>query len=463
MNPPVPQDNNLIRISVEDANSEHVESLLRRQMSLRGEKGITAVKKRRWYYQSWFVLMISAGLLAFTAWFLIEPYFEDMIRLQGPITAMDVSDLETGSDPSTRPAAINLAGDGWIQIGPEKILIIGQTELWSHGKAAPLSPTDFKVGQEVCAYVEPVAVGGKVVTFAHFIDPSPKPQPASRASMSLSQLEAQKTAAGILLFPLVAGFIGIGVAAADGILCRLWRRALLCGAVGLLVGVVGGFVATILAGVIYQPLTAMAMKQVAPGATHLPPFVFLIQMCGRGLAWLLAGTAMGLGQGIALRSKRLLLYGFLGGIVGGLVGGLLFDPIDILIFGMNKPSAHIARMIGLTLIGLIVGAMIGVVELLARGAWLRMTEGPLTGKEFLLFKDTMRIGSSSRSDIYLFNDPQVSPQHAIIRTLGDQSEIDGAADAMLFVNSRPTKRARLRHGDQITIGRTSFLFQSRKG
>ena len=31
------------------------------------------------------------------------------------------------------------------------------------------------------------------------------------------------------------------------------------------------------------------------------------------------------------------------------------------------------------------GAMIGIVELLARDTWLRMTQGPLSGKEFILF------------------------------------------------------------------------------
>ena len=282
--------------------------------------------------------------------------------------------------------------------------------------------------------------------------------------MTLSQLSAQHSAGFLLLFPVVAGLVGLAIGATDGIICRLPRRALLSGVVGLLVGFIGGFISHILAGLVYAPLSHLVSSQMKPGDTHLSAFAFFVQMTGRGLAWMLAGMAMGLGQGIALRSKRLFLYGFLGGIVGGLLGGLLFDPIDILILGMEKPSAHIARMIGITVIGLCVGAMIGVVELLARDAWLRMTEGPLAGKEFLLFKDTMRIGASSRSDIYLFNDPQVAPQHAIIRTIGDTSEIDSnSPESMVLVNQRPTRHARLRHGDNITIGRTSFLFQSRKG
>src|SRR5262249_17241373 len=157
------------------------------------------------------------------------------------------------------------------------------------------------------------------------------------------------------------------------------------------------------------------------------PLGFVLQMVGRSLAWGLAGMAMGLGQGLALRSKRLLLYGFLGGIVGGLLGGLLFDPVDMILLGPEKPSAHWSRLIGFACIGACVGAMIGVVELLARDAWLRMIEGPLAGKEFLIFKDVLTVGSSPRSDIYLFNDPLVAGHHATLRAMGDECEIENCA------------------------------------
>jgi hypothetical protein len=172
---------------------------------------------------------------------------------------------------------------------------------------------------------------------------------------------------------------------------------------------------------------------------------------------------MGLGQGIALRSKRLLIYGLLGGIVGGLLGGVLFDPIDTFLRGTENPSAAMSRLIGFGVIGLAVGATIGIVELLARDAWLRMTQGPLTGKEFLVFKDVMNIGSSPRSDIYLFNDSQVAENHAVLRAVGDECEIEAKnSTSPVLLNNRSITRARLRHGDNVTIGRTSFVFQQRK-
>ena len=136
----------------------------------------------------------------------------------------------------------------------------------------------------------------------------------------------------------------------------------------------------------------------------------------------------------------------------------------LLILGMDKPSAHWSRLIGFIVIGASVGAMIGLVELLARDAWLQMVKGPLAGKEFLIFKDAMNIGASPRNDIYLFNDPQVAQVHSRIQTSGDVCEIESVEQQNpVLLNGRPVRRSRLHHGDQITIGQTIFVFQTRKG
>jgi hypothetical protein len=57
---------------------------------------------------------------------------------------------------------------------------------------------------------------------------------------------------GMLLFPLVAGLIGLAIGSVDGVICRLLRRALLCGAVGLFVGFIGGFLSGIAANLAYE-------------------------------------------------------------------------------------------------------------------------------------------------------------------------------------------------------------------
>jgi hypothetical protein len=455
----------VIRISAEEAASSHVDDMLKRQMSLRGEPGVARDHGRRWYYQNWFVFSIVGMLAAIAAWALIEPMFADRIYLQGPIEKTDFGGSINGSlGASGVELKLRSSELGWIQIKGEKIWIMRSTRLLGEdGSRKPVEWSNLKTGQNVGVYLEYLEVQGEGLSVGDYVTSSLKHQSASRASMTLRQLSARASAASLLLFPLMAGLIGLSLGAVDGIICRLPRRALLSGLIGLVVGFIGGFISNILAGIVYAPLSHLAMAQTGVGGS-LTGLGFMLQMIGRSLAWALAGSAMGLGQGIALRSPRLLIYGLLGGIVGGLLGGLSFDPIDLLLLGDHNPSAAWSRLIGFSVIGLAVGGLIGVVELLARDAWLRMTQGPLAGKEFLLFKDVMNLGSSPRSDIYLFNDPLVLPDHAILRAVGDEFEIESRQrDLRVLLNNRPVQQARLRHGDQVTIGRTLFVFEKRKG
>lgn len=456
---------NVIRITKEEATSVHVEDMLKRQMSLRGEPGVTRDRTRRWYLQNWFVFALVGLIAAVSAWAIIEPIFYDMLYLQGPIEKMGTeSDIMDDGGLNGGKLRFNDYELGWIKIKGQKIWLLEGTMWIRHdGSRKRVRFSDLKEGQSVGIYSRYVDIPGEDgLAVGHYITTDLKTQSAKEAGLSLHQLAARTSAASLLLFPLIAGFIGLMIGAVDGFICRLPRRALVSGLVGLIVGFIGGFIAHIVAGLVYTPLNHLAMAQMGNG--YITTFGFIVQMIGRSLAWGLAGCAMGLGQGIALRSKRLLIYGLLGGAIGGLLGGLLFDPIDMLVIGDHKPSAAISRLIGFAVIGLSVGGLIGVVELLARDAWLRMTQGPLAGKEFLLFKDVMNIGSSPRSDIYLFNDPLVIGDHAVLRAVGDECEIESRhRDSRVLLNSRPVQQARLRHGDQITIGRTMFVFEKRKG
>jgi hypothetical protein len=456
----------LIRITREEATSAHVDDLLRRQMSLRGEQGITRDRGRRWYYQNWFVFMIAGALGAVVAWAIIEPYFFDYLYTQGKIERIDAdAAMPRRFSDGQKSFVIYDEAQGLLQLKGEDIWLLSQAvELRPDGSKGRVRIANLKAGDSIGLYVDYIPFADKDVAFAKFVVPFPGNQSAGEAQMKLSQLKARSNAAAILIFPLVAGLVGLAIGAVDGIVCRLFRRALVGGGVGLLVGFVGGFFSSFVANLVYAPLHALAMRQSDSLFVHLSTFAFVVQMTGRALAWTMAGLGMGLGMGISLRSTRLLLYGLLGGISGGLLGGLLFDPIDLILLGSDKPSAAWSRLIGFAVIGACVGAMIGVVELLARDAWLRMTQGPLAGKEFLIFKDVMNVGSSPRSDIYLFNDPAVSGLHARVRAVGTDCEIENLNESQpALLNGRPLRRARLRHGDQISIGRTIFVFQTRHG
>ena len=458
-------DEDVIRITKSEAESSHVDALLARHLGLRGEQGVSRVRRSAWFYQNWFVFMLSGAAAAFAAWAVMEPLYDDTIYVQGAIEAADMGETAAPLVESEEP--IDLPGferRGWIQINGDQIWLQDWTiSLHAGDGPAEIDRSQLRQGRTVGAHVEYLSLRGQGVAIAVSIDPNPPETVSSKALQSVSSQSARHASAGLMLFSVVAGFIGLAIGAADGAICRQFRRALLAGGIGLLVGLAGGFVSNIIANIVYAPLTELAMQQTGPDNESMTAFGFLVQLWARALAWCLAGMAMGLGQGIALRSKRLLLYGFLGGVIGGLLGGFTFDPIDMILVDPFEPSAHWSRLIGITVIGASVGFTIGIVELLARDAWLRMLEGPLAGKEFLLFKDTMRIGASPKSDIYLFNDAGVADIHAILRVTGDIYEIESTAShRSISVNQRPVARCRLRPGDRIGIGRTVFVFEQRR-
>lgn len=460
---PDPADG-VIRISKEEALDPHVDDMLKRQMSLRGEPGVTRDRGRKWYYQNWLIFMLVGVLGAVAAWAILEPGFDDMLYLQGAITKVDPLDKFPAVEGVETPLEMKFVFFGSVAINGQKVYLPrGMKELRPDGTKRRLDFASLREGDVVGLYLEYEQERDFDLAVAQFLVPNPPPQKGGAKQRTLAQQNSRSHAVGLVIFALVAGMIGLFLGAADGLVCRLPRRALICGAVGLLVGLVGGLVSSLIANIAYAPLSALAMKQSGDSGSVLSTMGFGIQLIGRALAWALAGLAMGLGQGIALRSTRLLLYGLIGGVVGGLLGGLFFDPIDLILLGPDKPSAHWSRLIGFAVIGASVGGMIGVVELLARDAWLRMTQGPLAGKEFLIFKEVMNIGASPRSDIYLFNDPQVAEHHAVIRATGETCEIEARQTQQpVLINDRSVTRARLRHGDSVTIGRTVFVFHQRK-
>lgn len=458
----IPDEQSMIRITPAEVASSHVDDLLKRQANLRGE-GISRDRRRAWYYGNWFIFSIAGLLGAVAAWGLWEPWFNDLAYIQGKIEQIEWAGGANLPAELDLPDDVDLIGLGSITVNNEKFLLLPQTRpLGERDPNRGIDREALQVGKEVGLYVDDEAADEVGMGAVVYVDPNPPAM--ARPTQSFQEHLKHQQAAGFLLFPTVAALAGLLIGAADGLVCRLWRRVLIAGLVGFFVGFVGCFVTSIIAGMIYMPLRALAENQAnGQGAGGLGTLGLLIQVGGRGLAWTLAGMAMGLGQGIALRSGRLLLYGFLGGAIGGLLGGMLFDPIHLILVGEGAPSAHLSRLVGFGVIGLSIGLMIGIVELLARDAWLRMVQGPLSGKEFLVFKDQIQIGASPRSDIYLFNDPEVAERHAVIRAAADQYEIESVDRFRpVLVNGRPVNHQRLRHGDEITLGRTVFVFQRRR-
>ncbi|MEQ8836967.1 MAG: FHA domain-containing protein [Lacipirellulaceae bacterium] len=272
--------------------------------------------------------------------------------------------------------------------------------------------------------------------------------------------EDKRTLVGILVFPTVAAPIGLFLGAAEGIMCRNYVRALINGAVGLGVGFLGGLIFLIPTGIVFFAMRELALslwENPAPGKmpTGLALIVF---MMGRAAAWAIVAIPAGLGQGIAIREKKVIINGLVGGLLGGLIGGLLFDPISMVLI-TDDGQATYSRAVGFGTIGLFVGLFVGLVEGWTKTAWLLMRKGPLAGKQFIMFKDTTVLGSSPKADIYLFKDDAIEPQHALIINRGGRFEIEDCnTPDGTYVNGIPTKRHLLSDGDQIVLGKTVLEF-----
>ncbi|BBO34371.1 FHA domain-containing protein [Lacipirellula parvula] len=272
------------------------------------------------------------------------------------------------------------------------------------------------------------------------------------------------TVVAFLMFPAVVGGIGLFLGAAEGIMCRNLRRAVISGSVGLGVGFAGGMIAIFPAGMIFMVMTLIAVSVSGElDENELPTGVgLLIFMMGRSAYWMIAGIPAGLGQGIALREKKVIINGIVGSLLGGLVGGLLFDPISIVLLTEDGQATY-SRAVGFGTIGLFVGLFVGLVEGWTKTAWLLMRKGPLAGKQFIMFKDTTILGSSPKADIYLFKDDAIEPRHATITNRGGRFEIEDCnTPDGTYVNGIPVTRTILRDGDKIVLGKTVLEFSMKE-
>ena len=252
-----------------------------------------------------------------------------------------------------------------------------------------------------------------------------------------------------LIIPMVITMECVGFAIAESIVERSSRKAIIRGLLALPLGFVLAFAFDIGAETIFR-IGINIIVAAGVQTSHNPAF-----WVARGIAWLVFGAAGGVVYGIVGQSSKQTAYGALGGSLGALVGGLLFDPIAML----TKGGAT-SRAVGFSLLGMATGIAIGLVESAMKDRWLYVTAGPLAGKQFILYKPRTVIGSDQHSDIYLFKDSNIQPQHAVIEIAGARVQI--RAVGSVFVSGQPTKLQVLQSGSPLQIGRYAFRYQERQ-
>jgi hypothetical protein len=253
----------------------------------------------------------------------------------------------------------------------------------------------------------------------------------------------------IWMMPMVVTLQCVGFAIAESIVERSPKKAVVRGLLALPLGVVLAFGFDFAAEIIFR--IGVAITAEAGAQTFRNPAFWV----ARGVAWMVFGAAGGVVYGIVGQSSKKTLYGALGGVIGAGIGGMIFDPITMISKG-GAPS----RAVGFALLGMATGIAIGLVESALKDRWLYVTAGPLAGKQFILYKPRTVIGSDQKCDIYLFKDPNVLAEHAIVEIAGTRVQFRALGPA--YVSGQPAKVQVLQSGNAVQIGRYAFRYSERQ-
>ena len=251
------------------------------------------------------------------------------------------------------------------------------------------------------------------------------------------------------MLPLILTFMCLGFAIAESVVERSLHKAVIRAAMALPLGVVFGFIFQVVANVIYAIDINVCVQMGVQSARN--PALWL----ARGIAWMVFGVAGGVIYGIVGQSARKAKFGILGGVIGAGIGGCIFDPIAFMTNG-----GAVSRIVGFLIVGCATGIAMGLVESALKDRWLYVTAGPLAGKQFILYKPQTSIGSRQDSDIYLFKDQTILPQHASIEINGARVQL--RATGNVYVSGQPVSHRPLQDGDLVQIGRYSFRYKERQ-
>ncbi len=281
--------------------------------------------------------------------------------------------------------------------------------------------------------------------FAIAIDAQQTPGSRADRTKTIRKSQAVSDVRADALFFVVAGTcLGIALASADRLIDRNWTAALVsaaCGAVLALPGAIGAAWTGVYLNQIDFPQSLGTLRDAMP----------------RIISWAILGGVLAAAAGLVIGSVKRAALGALGGAVGGVIGAASFDPIE-----QSGYSSDIARGVGLVLIGGFGGLAMALLESAAKTGWLLVTEGPIAGKQFILYRNPTFIGSAPMSHIYLFRDPRVGRRHAAVHHAPGGFELeDLPLGEKTLVNDSVATRVRLRHSDTIRVGKTLFVFQQK--
>jgi hypothetical protein len=268
--------------------------------------------------------------------------------------------------------------------------------------------------------------------------------------------------AGLLAVALTAALVGAGIGgglnAVAGLANPQWARLLRRAGLGAAGGAAGGLVGGLLGEGFFQLLSLLPL----PSA---PVLDTLRLMVAYALGWMLVGLGIGAVDGLSEGSRKKLRNGLLGGGLGGLLGGGLFHPI---VLGLASESGMAARATAFVILGVAIGALIGLAQLVFKEAWLTVVDGFRPGRQLILSQPVTPLGRGDHLPMPLlgYAARDIETEHARItrRPDGGYTIEDAGSRLGTRVNNRLIAGpVALADGDLIKLGSNILRFNVRQG
>lgn len=247
---------------------------------------------------------------------------------------------------------------------------------------------------------------------------------------------------------LLGLFVASAIGAVDALLNAVGFQRLL--RVGVCLGI--GFLGGMLGGLVGQFLNSKM---------HVPLFI----------GWILTGVCVGASIGVydLIRAAtqggdmrvpiKKTLNGIYGGFLGGFLGGV---PFGFLMGNEFIPRSDLA--ISLVILGLCIGLMVGLAQVVLKEAWIKVAKGFRAGRELMLSKDETTIGRAEGCDLGMFGDNAIEKLHARIMLKNNRYLLaDAETPGGTYLNDEridgPTP---LKSGDVIRVGNSVIEFGERQ-
>ncbi len=269
------------------------------------------------------------------------------------------------------------------------------------------------------------------------------------------------------------GFLGFALGAVEGIVVGSPRKLVSGMIIGFILGSFGAMIGFSVGNYVFNTLLFGQSMEALESRSDL--FSFSQLVLARSFGWMCLGALLGLVIGVTNWSFRRAINGLIGGLIGGFLGGFFFEivaklmaPIMSSTIAMTSSNRTYeaggpSRAVGFTLLGMLIGLFVNLIDEMSKQAWVRVLVGRNEGVDYIISRPLTILGRDERCDIGLYGDPGIAQQHAAIRNDGGKRHtiIDGGSPVGTLVNGRPIREQLLQDGDLIQIASKRLLFREK--